>query len=916
MSMEKSVNDFPIKEIESIEFGIFSDEDISRGSVAIITNNKLSSDGKNNASTVYDEKMGVVENNKMCATCKQDCKDCPGHYGHISLNTPIIHPLYYKQVVLLLRCFCFHCHKFVLDRDHIALDGILKYKKEHRFFKILEKIEKIDECFHCNEPIHKIKLVSNENKTYICMTKRSEEIVLSDQDVKNVFENISDDDISLIGFDPTKIKPINLIITSLVVLPPISRPPVVTEDMICDDDLTTQYQEIIKANNHLNEDGLNETKKNKYIQTLRFRITTLMNNSKGKARHTNGRPFKAIKERLTGKDGRIRNNLMGKRTNQSGRTVIGPDPTIRTDEMVVPEKIAKILTVPETVCEFNIEHLQKLVNDNKANYVLRNDGKIRINLKYAMQKKGTELKKGDLIIREGKTYSTDNGSIVPTDGDKIKRGDEILHYISPQKRFFQLKKGDVVERQLQNGDLVLLNRQPTLHKGSMLAKRIIIRPYKTFRLNLATTSTFNADFDGDEMNIHVAQQYDSRVELDILSATRANIMSSQSSKSNIRIVQDSLLGAFLLTIKRERIPIHIFNNILMKGDWDMEHISRKIKHIKKVLKELERDESLLYTGKGLVSFMLPDDFFYTKKTDADKKEAVVKIYKGVLYEGGFNKSVLGSTHNSIIQVLYKEYNEYICMDFINNIQFIANEWLCNYSFSLGIEDCIATKKEMINENVLKYFLEAKQISESTQHERIKEARINATLSKAKDIGMKIAKDALSEDNGFVRTVTAGSKGDFFNISQITGIIGQQNLTGNRMTPVLNRGKRTLPHYGFTDLTLEEEFESRGFIRSCFIKGLNPQEFWFHSTSGREGISDTAMKTANSGYTQRKMVKVMEDVQVRYDGTVRNSSGSIIQWAYSEDGLDRTNTVVADDRSKLMDISRIADKLNKLHEKAL
>jgi DNA-directed RNA polymerase II subunit RPB1 len=418
------------------------------------------------------------------------------------------------------------------------------------------------------------------------------------------------------------------------------------------------------------------------------------------------------------------------------------------------------------------------------------------------------------------------------------------------------------------------------------------------------------------MNIHVPQQYDARAELDILSSTKSNIMSSQSSKSNISIVQDSLLGAYLMCKREDIIPKHIFNNILMKGDgWDMNFIDNKIKHIKEVLEELGKDESILYTGKGLISFMLPDDFFYVKKTNANTKEPFVRIFKGVLYEGAFNKSILGSSHNSIIQTLHKEYNQDICMNFVNNIQFITNEWLCHYSFSVGIGDCIAKKEteNTINETIVKCFIEAKQIEEATQHPKIKEARINGALSKAKDIGMKIAKDSLHENNGFVSSVTSGAKGDFFNIAQISGLVGQQNISGNRITPVLNRGRRTLPHYAFENLSMEDEFESRGFIKNSFLKGLTPQEFWFHAMSGREGVSDTALKTAQSGYIQRKMVKVMEDVQVRYDGTVRNSSGSIIQWVYGDDGMDRANTIVLNDKSEVLDIARVADKLNAMYE---
>jgi len=285
----------------------------------------------------------------------------------------------------------------------------------------------------------------------------------------------------------------------------------------------------------------------------------------------------------------------------------------------------------------------------------------------------------------------------------------------------------------------------------------------------------------------------------------------------------------------------------------------------------------------------------------------------VLYEGVLNKAVLGAVHNSILQTLYKEYDENVCMNFINNIQFITNEWLLYHGFSIGIGDCIATKQHEIKDAILKNFYQAKTVEFATQHPKIKEAKISSCLNKAKDLGMKIAKEAMKSDNGFIATVTSGSKGDYFNIAQISGLLGQQNLMGQRVNPVLNKGKRTLPHYGFTENTIERQFESRGFIRNSFMKGLNPQEFWFHAMSGREGVSDTAMKTASSGYVQRRMIKMMEDLQVRYDGTVRNTSGSIIQWAYGEDGLDRCNTIVKNEKTEILDLSRLVEKLNIEHE---
>ena len=326
------------------------------------------------------------------------------------------------------------------------------------------------------------------------MKFKDRKIVLTDKEIKKYFDNIPDSDIKLLGFHPHYMHPKNLILSALPVIPPRARPYVIADNTTCDDDLTTQYAEIIKANNMLLDPEISESKKEKAIQTIKFRVKTMMNNSQGRARHTNGRPIKGIKERLSGKDGLIRSNLMGKRRDQSGRSVISADPTVRTDELVVPEHVAVNLTMPDMVTQYNIEYLQDLVNQGKANQVVKADG-TKVNLKYAMYKKGTTLLWGDKVVRNGREIDPFQSKYFELrEGDFIRRGNDLITSIDiGKKKDFHLELGDTVHRQLKNGDVVLFNRQPTLHKASMLAKRIIVRPSRTFRFNLAATKSFNAD---------------------------------------------------------------------------------------------------------------------------------------------------------------------------------------------------------------------------------------------------------------------------------------------------------------------------------------------------------------------------------------------------------------------------------------
>jgi DNA-directed RNA polymerase beta' subunit len=925
-------------EIEKIKFGIFSNKELLDMSVCKIENTKLSGSG-----SVYDERMGAsMDSNALCVTCGKNAKICPGHFGHIELNEPIIHPLFYKQVVSFLRCFCFHCNRLLITEEQIEVNGLSKIVKDRRYDKIVEKVEKIDMCCHCNNPqpaiaysitdnvismVYKDKNALDDDVLNGLDTETTKNkkisVELSVAEIHKIFDAISDEDVILCGFDPARIHPRNYILSVFPVIPPCARPYAIADGNICDDDLTNQLIEIIKFNNNLKkEEGEisndNESKRLKDIQSLKFRILTFYNNSQGKAKHpTNGRSIKGLKERMAGKEGQIRNNLMGKRVEFSGRTVIGPDPKLKLGEMGIPREIAEELTVPEKVTSFNKDYLSDLVNNDKANFLVKPDS-TRINLKYAMFRKGTELLYGDVVIRglTGNRITVTNDNVTLQPGDRLERNGVLLsekETLAPFKKRIDLNIGDEVHRHLKDGDIVLLNRQPTLHRGSMLAKRIKVMKGKTFRFNLGSTKTFNADFDGDEMNIHIPQSYEARAELEYLASTRYNIVSSQGSKPIIQIVQDSLAGMYMMTRHNESLSREEFFNILVNGEKDGKMLWSPEREavIKKVLRENGKPEEV-YNGRGLVSFILPEDFNYEKKNDAHPDEPVVRIKRGVLYEGAFDKNIIGGSQNNIIQYINKEYGEDYAAEFIDNVHFMANNWLLVNGFSIGLQDCLINNKknvQLIQDKISTCYLEADEIAIRTQNPGIKEVRVTGALNKAKDVGMKIAKDDMIKTNNLLSTVMSGSKGDFFNIAQLTGLVGQQNIVGERVEQTLSNGKRTLFHYPFGKLPSDMEYESRGFVRHSFIEGLTPQEFFFHAAAGRCNITDTAMGTAKSGYIQRRMIKITEDIQIKYDGTVRDATNNIYQMAYGDDGINPCNSIKVDGKLQSCDVSRVINRLN-------
>jgi len=834
--------------LDTIQFGILSDKDVLAQSVCEIANTKLSGPG-----SIYDERMGVLENSKMCVTCNKNNKECIGHFGHIKLNVSIAHPLFYKSILSILRCVCYRCSRIRMSKEQFEFHGLLKYQKQSRFMKVLKLLEKMDTCLLCHtlQPKYALSITDKTISMIFKINGEARKNLLYDYEIKKIFENMLDLDVELLGFDPKHSHPKNLVLDILPVLPPVARPYIISDNVTCDDDLTIQYLEIIKANSHLVVDSssINEMKRQRYMQSLKFRIKCLFDNSQERSKHSNGRPLKGIKKRLTGKEGQLRNNLMGKRVDKSARTVIGPDPTLKVNEIAIPHEIADTLTYPVKVTDLNIHELTHLLHNHRVNYVIRKGSSQRINMKYALYRQRSRLQFGDYIRKKSGEYifikNEKQFFLLEPDDTVIRNGQVVHDFEHASLKHFFLEVGDTVERKLQDGDVLLLNRQPTLHKGSMMAFNCRIRKGKTIRTNLAITKSFNADFDGDEMNLHAPNSVETETELRLLSSVQNHIISNQSNKPNIVIVQDGLLAAYLISGHDGAIPRHQFINILVNvTDMDLSQMSYKQNLFKKLCPHLPD-----FSGKLLFSFLFPNDFFY--------KHEDVEVENGILKSGRITKTQLGSSHHSFISIFYHLYGHQKCEQLINQVQFMGNEFLKYYGFSVGLEDCIIPKEaeEKMSFSIQKHFVETQLYNASIRTPHILEMSISNILSNTRNTCMKIAKDHLSPNNHFLATVTSGSKGDYFNITQIMAMLGQQNFQGQRIQPTLSKNRRTLPHFSMDESkdTLTK-FRSQGFIRNSFLKGLDPTEFWFHSITGREGITDTAMKSV----TWETLIVILEN----------------------------------------------------------
>lgn len=554
----------PLRKITGIRLTWLTSKEIESMSVAPIQNPKL-----NGVGSVYDPRYGTIANHEKCATCSQNWKECPGHMGSMKLPDAIPHPVVLKHLADLLTCFCHTCHRLVLTWKQMKILGVLEYHKENRFKAFLLLAKKAIRCSHCKKP-HGRCIVSDD-KFLKCYKKRTDiKFPITYEEVVSIILNIRDQEIALLGYKDPLSHPRHMIISPLCVLPPSTRPWVKGGSGIMHDDLTHKYIEIDKKVDKLDDSGIKEKVKLDTMDDLMFHVKTLFDNSKNKARDVNGkRSLRAIKQRVSGKSGMVRNNIQGKRTVESARSVISPDPDLHVCEVGFPQEFANTLMYPERVTLHNLAHCQKLLEDGKVLRII--SGNRSTDGHFACFTRGFKLLYGDVVIRNGEHIYPD--SLPPTANFQIKSGDQVLRCEEvegpdgkmqrrkrlikdvdpPQRKNFRLEPGQIIERKLQDGDWVLFNRQPTLHEASIRAKRIRIHPHRTLRMELSSTQGHGADFDGDEMNSFTNCSENSRAEAQELMSTEAQFISGADSYPMLQIKQDNMVEGYLFT--RGRIPI-------------------------------------------------------------------------------------------------------------------------------------------------------------------------------------------------------------------------------------------------------------------------------------------------------------------------------------------------------------------------
>jgi len=826
--------------LKSISIAPYSYEEMKKIKVCEITETTDSGPG-----SLYDERMGSYNMNVQCAYCNN--YDCPGHYGLIDFGgVKIPHPMYTREIQYVLHIICGKCGCLLYDKNAMKEKGLLNLKGSKRL-KALELECKKLPCTNKDS-----RLSSTEQNIIACginpkyeVNKESgifrfnhvnsknakgadnfdEDNIMSIDAIYDILKSISPEDAQTMGFD-VGTHPKDFILQGILVCPNVARVRVEQKFSALSDKqtLTPAYKAILsKVKEIRNKSGMTKTKN---LESELYRTVSAIISMKEEDSKIKKSESMSVSKLVQGKEGLIRGTMNGKRNNYASRTVSGPDTTLRFGQIRVPKLWVDILTKNVKVADFNHEYLTKLLREGKIEAIYSSRGIKRVVNKEFLSR-------------------------------------------------YTLKIGDSVDRHLQNGDYVSANRQPNLHKYSMMGFEVVLGDQLTIGIHLSYTTPLNADFDGDENNIWNPRDLETEVETRLVHNSKQNIMHRGGSEPVMGFTLNSILASYLISKDSVMIKDNFFKE-LMNIIVNKEYLPTLFKRLKKLGIHPR-------SGRAAFSALLPEGFFYEKKDGKNH----VKIIDGILVSGNLNKKMVGTVKRSIIQELWRDFEHETIVDFMSEGPKLLNKWLIENGFSVGIGDClnIATDSDKNDYNVNDRTAEeiARDViskveslggkSSDSMEEKYRERQITDQVNIASaSAAEKIANDLLTENNPIriMSGMGAGSKGDRFNVIQIAGMVGQQYYRGERIKPTIDNNRRVIPCFDPN----EHNPEAYGFIPRSFSKGLTVEQLFFSQVAGREGIIDTALGTAKSGELTRDMIKALENIVIFSDGSMRNTCGDL------------------------------------------
>lgn len=776
---------------------------------------------------LLDARLGVSAGSRRssCATCGLKCNECPGHWGHLELAAPAYNPNYLDRIVKLLNAVCFFCGALYADASELLHIDVKQRLQEACSIGKCMRGKCCPLCLHVRPNI--VKMPSRGMLSIVFISDdRPRDMSngpLFATEVLRVLRLVTDSNVELLGFSQ---RPEAMLFTAFPIPPLNIRPTSFSAQEERQSELTNKLRRVVYANTKLadiKDSDVAAFTLHKHMSALQTAINDYICGesavNSGRMAPLNDRKQQVesmtLRERLRGKHGRVRGNLQGKRVDFCARTVIGPGYGFDIDEVGTPEAICKILTVPVTVTQLNMESLYNAVNNGPdvwpgANYVILQDGS-RMDLRASTS--------------------------------------------------VRLCVGDRVERHLIDGDVVVMNRQPSLHRMSEMGHRVkVLRGVLNFQLRLPVCTAYNADFDGDEMNLHVPQSIEARTEIEELNMVYHHIINPKTCSPIIKLIQDSLYGSSLITAADVKISRSRLSMILAGLDSGV------------CLPNLHSKKS--WSGREVYSYAIPTGVYMWKRCE-DAEDIVIK--DGQLLQGTLTAKEING-RSGLIRIIHKDLGCKSVALFLNRVQTIVSIWLREHGASIGLSDMLLNTADYQKLDAAKAEDEAKFSAEG-----LDDHQIISQLDMIRDRRVTDVMDVCrNRQNSIASIVNSGSKGSFITLTQMMLAIGTQAIRGKPIQEDRDTGRR-LPYYAKSD----HSPGSRGYISSSYSSGLSPSEYVVHAAAGREGLMDTAIKTSKTGYVQRRLVKAMEDIVVCFDGSVRRSNGSIIQPRYGYHGLEPT-----------------------------
>lgn len=835
--------------IDYIKFTTISPQTIKKMSVArLIVPDTYNDEGYPIDGGLVDQRLGVIDPGLRCKTCGGRVKTCPGHFGHIELVRPVIHPEFAKTIYSLLQSTCWNCHRVLLtdqqgDDVKAAIKSIVvedelpgttiltNMEEEDNRIQLMKKLKSVKKCPYCGTQQRKLKL---ERPTFFYIDTNK----LKPDEIRDWLTKISDDDLKSLGIDPVATRPEWFVITVLLVPPVNVRPSITLESgERSEDDLTHKLVDIMRINQRLEQDidaGAPQIIIDDLWELLQYQVTTYFNNETPGipvARHRSTRPLKTLAQRLKGKEGRLRYNLSGKRVNFSARTVVSPDASLTVNQVGIPKRIAENLTIPIYVTQWNIEHAKKFI-ENKEYPTVTN-----VITKEGIRKRLTETNR-----------------------------EELLKTVAP---------GYIIERQLMDGDIGLMNRQPTLHRLSVMAHIVKVLPGRTMRIHVSATFPYNADFDGDEMNFHLPQSLEAQAESRYLMQPKDLILGPRDGRPVMFLEEDEIIGMYLLTKEGALFPKDEACMLLATAD----------------IYELPKPEKKgMYSGKAIFSMLLPKDLDFEGKIG----EQSLTIKKGELVDGMISEKFVGESNGALILKVFEDYGPEFTTDFLLKMAKMSTRATAASGITISVRDYYNSdivNKERDNiikdvrtksEALVQRYKEKKfdSLPGYTRKETL-EMEVMAELEGARTMASQVLKKYVGPENNTQLMAIVKARGNILNFVQISMLLGQQAVRGKR--PSRGYNGRVLPYFKRN----EKNPIAKGFVSSSFFNGLTPIEFFMHAMGSRDSAMSKSLVIAQSGYLQRRLVNAMQDFYVEENLSVKDASGSLIQTLYGGDGIDPT-----------------------------